>query len=123
MVHATAFPYAWPIACGLRLARQLRVPFCVTPFLHLGDPNDPGDPDSGANNGQNYPVITAAGTSGGSTTISGSLNSSPNATFALDFFASTQCDPSLYGEGARFLGTTTVATNASGELLGHLSRC
>ena len=87
------------------------------------NPNDPGDPDSGANNGQNYPVITAAGTSGGSTTISGSLNSSPNATFALDFFASTQCDPSLYGEGARFLGTTTVATNASGELLGHLSRC
>ena len=80
------------------------------------NPNDPGDPDSGANNGQNYPVITAAGTSGGSTTISGSLNSSPNATFALDFFASTQCDPSLYGEGARFLGTTTVATNASGDV-------
>ncbi len=44
LVHATAFPYAWPIACGLRLARRLRVPFVLTPFLHLGDPEDPGDP-------------------------------------------------------------------------------
>jgi glycosyltransferase involved in cell wall biosynthesis len=43
LVHATAFPYAWPIVCGLRLARRLRVPFLLTPFLHLGDPDDPGD--------------------------------------------------------------------------------
>src|SRR5439155_3616439 len=78
-------------------------------------PNDPGDPDSGANNLQNYPVITAADSSGGSTTISGSLNSSPTAPFDLDFFASSQCDPSLYGEGERFLGSTTVVTNGSGD--------
>jgi glycosyltransferase involved in cell wall biosynthesis len=43
VVHATAFPYAWPIACGLRLARRLGVPFFVTPFLHLGDPENPRD--------------------------------------------------------------------------------
>jgi glycosyltransferase involved in cell wall biosynthesis len=43
LVHATAFPYAWPIACALRLARRLGVPFLLTPFLHLGDPDDPGD--------------------------------------------------------------------------------
>jgi glycosyltransferase involved in cell wall biosynthesis len=43
LVHATAFPYAWPIVCGLRLARRLRIPFLLTPFLHLGDPEDPGD--------------------------------------------------------------------------------
>lgn len=36
-VFASAFPYAWPVACGLRLARRLGVPFFVTPFLHLGD--------------------------------------------------------------------------------------
>ncbi|MFO0807037.1 MAG: glycosyltransferase family 4 protein [Gemmataceae bacterium] len=36
-VHATAFPYAFPIACGLRLARRLGIPFFLTPFLHLGD--------------------------------------------------------------------------------------
>ncbi|MCI0685298.1 MAG: glycosyltransferase family 4 protein [Gemmataceae bacterium] len=43
MVHAAAFPYAWPIACARRLARRLRVPFLITPFLHLGDPADPKD--------------------------------------------------------------------------------
>jgi glycosyltransferase involved in cell wall biosynthesis len=43
VVHATAFPYGWLIACGLRLARRLKVPFLVTPFLHLGDPDDPHD--------------------------------------------------------------------------------
>jgi glycosyltransferase involved in cell wall biosynthesis len=39
-VHATAFPYAFPILCGLRLAQRRGVPFFLTPFLHLGDPND-----------------------------------------------------------------------------------
>src|SRR5206468_11927556 len=43
LVHATAFPYGWPIACGLRLARWLDVPFLLTPFLHLGDPDDAND--------------------------------------------------------------------------------
>jgi glycosyltransferase involved in cell wall biosynthesis len=43
IVHATAFPYAWPIVCGLRLARRLGIPFVLTPFLHLGDPNDARD--------------------------------------------------------------------------------
>jgi glycosyltransferase involved in cell wall biosynthesis len=42
-VHASAFPYAWPVACGLRLARRLGVPFLLTPFLHLGDPADRRD--------------------------------------------------------------------------------
>lgn len=44
VVHAAAFPYAFPIVCGLRLARQRQIPFCLTPFLHLGDPDDPHDP-------------------------------------------------------------------------------
>ncbi len=42
-VHAFAFPYSFPIACGLRLARRRGVPFLLTPFLHLGDPTDPAD--------------------------------------------------------------------------------
>src|ERR1019366_179686 len=33
--------YAFPIACGWRLARRLQIPFFITPFLHLGDPDDP----------------------------------------------------------------------------------
>jgi glycosyltransferase involved in cell wall biosynthesis len=43
LVHATAFPYAWPIVCGLGLARRLNVPFLLTPFLHLGDPKNAKD--------------------------------------------------------------------------------
>ena len=42
-VHATAFPYSFPIACGLRLARRRGVPFFLTPFLHTGDPDDVND--------------------------------------------------------------------------------
>ncbi len=43
VVHATAFPYGWPLACARRLARRLDVPLLMTPFLHTGDPNDPRD--------------------------------------------------------------------------------
>ena len=39
-VHAAAFPYGFPLACGLRLARRKGVPFLLTPFLHLGDVHD-----------------------------------------------------------------------------------
>jgi glycosyltransferase involved in cell wall biosynthesis len=42
-VHASAFPYAFPILCARRLARRLDVPFFLTPFLHLGDPDNPRD--------------------------------------------------------------------------------
>jgi glycosyltransferase involved in cell wall biosynthesis len=43
IVHATAFPYGWPLVCGLRLARRLSVPYILTPFVHTGDPDDPHD--------------------------------------------------------------------------------
>lgn len=43
LVHATAFPYSFPLACGRRLADRLGVPFVLTPFLHLGNPDDPLD--------------------------------------------------------------------------------
>jgi len=43
VVHAIAFPYAAIIRSGLRLARCRGVPFVITPFLHLGDPDDPDD--------------------------------------------------------------------------------
>lgn len=43
LVHATAFPYGWPLRCALALARRRRVPFVLTPFLHLGDLADPNN--------------------------------------------------------------------------------
>jgi hypothetical protein len=78
-------------------------------------PNDPGDSDSGPNNLQNFPVLTLATISGGSVSISGTLNSIANSTFRIEFFASSACDPSGYGEGEEYLGFTSVATNGSGD--------
>jgi glycosyltransferase involved in cell wall biosynthesis len=43
VVHASAFPYAFPIVCARRLARSQGIPFLLTPFLHLGAPDDPLD--------------------------------------------------------------------------------
>jgi glycosyltransferase involved in cell wall biosynthesis len=43
VVHATAFPYAWPIVCARRLARRCGAAFFITPFLHLGSRDDPDD--------------------------------------------------------------------------------
>src|SRR5204862_3097308 len=51
--------------------------------------NDVGDADSGANNLQNFPVITSAVLASGAVTINGTLNSAAATTFDLDFFAST----------------------------------
>jgi glycosyltransferase involved in cell wall biosynthesis len=44
LVHATAFPYAFPLLCARRLARRLGAPFVLTPFIHFGDPDNPQDP-------------------------------------------------------------------------------
>ena len=37
LIHASAFPYTFPLFCGLLWARRLNLPFLLTPFLHLGD--------------------------------------------------------------------------------------
>ncbi|MCS6852751.1 MAG: glycosyltransferase family 4 protein [Gemmataceae bacterium] len=44
LVHGSSFPYAFPLVCARRLARRLGVPFLLTPFVHLGDLDDPGNP-------------------------------------------------------------------------------
>ncbi len=77
-------------------------------------PNDAGDSDTGANNLQNFPVLTSA-TNSNSTTIEGALNSTPNMSFTLEFFSNAVCDPSHHGEGENFLGSTTVSTDESGD--------
>jgi hypothetical protein len=78
-------------------------------------PNDPDDPDAGANNLQNHPVITTATFSGGQVLINGTLNSTPNSTFDIDIFSNLACDPSGFGEGQTFLGTITVSTDGNGD--------
>ena len=75
--------------------------------------NDAGDGDTGANNLQNFPVLTSAFK--GSTTIEGTLNSTPSATFTLEFFSNSACDPFGHGEGESLLGSTVVTTDGGGD--------
>ena len=78
-------------------------------------PNDAGDADVGGNALQNFPVITSAVTSGGATTVQGTLNSTPGTTFRLEFFSNSTCDPSGNGEGQTFVGSTTATTDGAGN--------
>ena len=78
-------------------------------------PNDAGDADTGPNNLQNFPVITSATTTGGATTIIGTLNSTANTTYRIEFFANNAVDPTGYGEGQSFAGSTNVTTDANGN--------
>ncbi len=75
--------------------------------------NDSCDGDSGPNRLQNFPVITSAISSAGTTTISGSLNSNANTIFRIEFFANAGCDMSNFGEGERFLGAAEVTTDVT----------
>jgi parallel beta-helix repeat protein len=83
-------------------------------------PNDPLDTDTGSNEFQNFPVLIAA-SSGASPHVRGALNSTPNSTFVLDFYASSAADPSGYGEGERYLGAATVVTDAVGNATFNVS--
>jgi hypothetical protein len=62
---------------------------------------------------QNFPVLTRAASSSSATTIQGFLDSAPNTTFRIEFFANTECDTSGSGEGETFLGATNVTTGAN----------
>lgn len=66
-------------------------------------PNDVNDPDPGPNRLQNFPVLSLATSSDGSTLITGTLNSVANATYRLEFFAAAST-----GEAQQYLGFTTV---------------
>jgi titin len=77
--------------------------------------NDPGDADMGPNGLQNSPVVLSVTTSGGTTSVQGTLNSKPNASFTIDFYVNAVCDASGAGEGQAFAGSTTATTDANGD--------
>lgn len=78
-------------------------------------PNDVGDADGGSNLLQNFPVLTSVTFTGGVGRVAGTLNSTPQRTFRVEFFWNGACDPSQFGEGARFLGSLDVTTNGAGN--------
>ena len=77
--------------------------------------NDAGDGDSGANNLQNFPVLTSTVTGGGTgVTVAGTLDSAASSAFRVEFFANAACDPSGNGEGETFLGAATATSDSGG---------
>ncbi len=83
--------------------------------------NDLGDADTGANQLQNFPVLTGATNSPAGTTVAGTLNSRPNTTYLVDFYVSIFPDALGSGEGQTYLGTTNLITDGAGNA-GFLAR-
>ena len=76
-------------------------------------PNDgPGDADTGANNLQNFPVLDSARTGKRAAVIKGTLESTENSAFTIQFFANPK---STRDEGKKFIGKKTVTTDAGGQ--------
>lgn len=76
-------------------------------------PNDAGDGDHGANELQNFPVLSLVD---GGTRLRGALDSAANTTFQVEFYANRECDASGYGEGETYLDRISVTTNNQGHV-------
>ena len=78
------------------------------------NPNDAGDGDGGANQGQNFPVLTAVTADPQATLVEGTLSSAPSTRYLVEVFVGPSCDPSSHGEGEALLATAAVDTDGSG---------
>jgi len=76
--------------------------------------NDHCDGDTGSNQLMNFPaLLSAVSTGAGGVVLQGALDAAPSGSYDVDFFANTGCDLSGNGEGALYLTTMTVATDAT----------
>src|SRR5205085_7129172 len=84
--------------------------------VHDVTANDTGDPDTGPNNLQNFPVLTSAVRSSatGITTVTGSLNGTPSHEFTIQLFLADG-DSSHHGRGVQLVGGRTTTTNSEGD--------
>jgi len=67
----------------------------------------------GANDCQEFPVLTAA--AGPTAAAAGTLSADPGKDYRIEVFANSAPDPSGNGEGERFLGAVETATDGSGD--------
>jgi len=67
------------------------------------------------NNTEPYPVLTAATSTGTTTTGQRTITGRPGGSYDLEFYANTVRNPSGFGEGHTFLGTATVTTGTTGS--------
>jgi hypothetical protein len=75
--------------------------------------NDNKDPDGGPNRLQNFPVIDTATIAGTNVNVTFHLNSVPNTTFHIEFFANA-----AGSQGQTFVGSADVTTDAAGNFTG-----
>jgi hypothetical protein len=80
------------------------------------DPEDPTQPDVGANNLQNSPKLSAASSSGGTLTLTGSLHGVAGTNYLIEVFADENQNPFGAGEGETLLGRLSLTTNAAGNI-------
>ncbi len=78
--------------------------------------NHTGNSASGPNDLTNAPVITRVVGLNNSVTVFGTLDAAPSQSYSVDLYSSPSIDPSGYGEGATFIATQTVTTNANGHV-------
>ena len=80
-------------------------------------PNVPLPANAGANNSQNYPVLSNLLFSGSSTTLTISLSGvQPLSSYTVDLFANMAADASGHGQGQVYVGSVTITTDASGAV-------
>jgi len=79
--------------------------------------NDVGDGDGGANNLQNYPILSSVTYGGASTTVAGVLDSTASTVYDVDFYADVECAsrPQELAEARTYLGSAQVTTDGSGH--------
>jgi parallel beta-helix repeat protein len=87
--------------------------------IDLGDSGSFLTNDSQGHNGPNdfedFPVLTQLSNSSDSNTVSVSLNSTPDTTYRIEFFANDPPDPSSVDPGQVYLGFVNATTDASGQ--------
>lgn len=83
--------------------------------IDLGTPgknaNDAGDADTGPNDLQNKPTLSSANTS---KFITGTLTSTPNTAFTVDFYLNLSTDVGNQSQGRIWVGSTQASTDGSG---------
>jgi hypothetical protein len=82
----------------------------------LGIDLEPAGPNTNSANGtRNAPVLTSVSSASSSTTIGGTLNSTPNRTYRLEFYSSATLNLFSTGEGRTFLTWVTATTDGNGN--------
>jgi hypothetical protein len=78
-------------------------------------PNDPApDADIGPNRLQNFPVLSAVLLDLGVVSVNATLETVPNSTFVIEFYAGDNPDGNGVVQGRRLLGTATAMTDGAG---------